>query len=189
LFRDAQDHRVFLFYLYIYTNPAEKLMQKFSDLPARLREKSLEGKLEILAYTLLPDHFHLVVRQREADSLPRLMKQVVNGFTTYYNVKYKHHGPVFTGRYKAVEVPEQTLGDVVRYLHREPMERGVIGNYGDYEWSSFRKYLNHEAFLDFNIHQVLDIFGTHEKLAEFTANKTDYDQSLNRIKSLVMERS
>jgi len=180
VFKDAQDFRVFLFYLYVYTTPIEKVMQMFSDLPRRLQEKTLLRKLEIIAYTLLPNHFHLIICQHQIDGMPRLMKQVVNGYTAYHNQKYKHKGPVFMGRYKAVEVPEENLLDMVRYVHLEPKAE-------DYEWSSYGRYLGKEGFLDCDIDEVMDKFSTREEFIGFHSNTSDYQRSLEGIKHLTIE--
>ena len=155
-------------------------MQRFSDLPRRLREKTLLGKLEIVAYTLLPDHFHLIVSQHQTDGMPRLMKQTINGFTAYYNQKYKHQGPVFMGRYKAVEVPGSSLCDLVRYVHREPGGE-------DYEWSSYGKYLGKEGFLDCDIDEVMNKFSTREEFINFHEDTGGYTKSLEKIRSILIE--
>jgi len=180
IFRDTQDFRVFLFYLFVYTTPIDKVIQRFSDLPRRLREKTLLGKLEVLAYTLLPDRFHLIVCQHQIDGMPKLMKQTINGYTAYYNQKYKHKGPVFAGRYKAVEVPEDNLADMVRHVHRK---QGDL----NYEWSSYGKYIGKESFLDCDIDEVMDKFGTRGEFIGFHSNTSDYQRSLERIKDLVIE--
>ncbi|KKU27749.1 MAG: hypothetical protein UX80_C0026G0005 [Candidatus Amesbacteria bacterium GW2011_GWA2_47_11b] len=179
VFKDAQDFRVFLFYLFVYTTPIEKIMQRYSDLPRRLREKSLLGKLEIVAYTLLPNHFHLILCQHQIDGMPRLMKQVVNGFTAYYNQKYKHSGAVFLGRYKAVEVSEGNLTDLVRYIHREPGD--------DYEWSSYGRYVGKESFLDCDIDEVMDKYSTREEFIGFHEDTGGYTKSLEKIRSILIE--
>lgn len=178
LFLDTQDFRVFMFYLYIYTSPTEEVIKRFSDLPMRLREKTLNEKLEIMAYVLLTNHFHLVIRQREADGMPHLMKQVVNGYTAYFNQKYRHRGPVFSGRYKAIEINGNAILDVVRHVHNEPSDK-------NYEWSSYSGYRGGENFLHCDKKLFLDTFGTLEGVVKFHDDKSDYDKSLLRIKSPV----
>lgn len=178
LFGEDQDFRVFLFYLYIYTSPIEEVVKKFSDLPTRLRKKTLNGKLEILAYALMPDHFHLVVRQHQADGMPKLMKQVINGYTAYFNQKHGHKGPAFAGRYKAIEIIASDVPDVVRYIHNESQNQ-------DNPWSSYASYLRQESPLGCDTSLIMDIFGTREGLINFHNDANDYSKSLERIKSPV----
>lgn len=102
IFLDKQDYRVFLFYLFIYTSSLEKVKGQYKDLPTRFKNKNLHGEIELLANFLMPNHFHLIFLQKSKNALSRLMKQLSNGYTTYFNQKYKHRGGIFLGRYKAV---------------------------------------------------------------------------------------
>jgi len=188
IFLDTQDYRVFLFYLYIYTTPSEEVSQRFSDLPKRLREKSLVSQLNLLAYSLMPDHFHLVISQLRADSTSKLMKQVANGYTVYFNHKYQRHGPVFAGRFRAIKIGiDETLPDIVRYIHLEPVKRRLAESAKDYEWSSYRKYMGEESMLNCNISPVMNKIGTQDKFVIFHEDRVDYKRRQDKLKPLVIE--
>ena len=188
IFLDVQDYRVFLFYLYIYTSPNEEVSAKYSDLPKRFRDKSLVSQINILAYCLMADHFHLIIVQLRKDSIPKLMKQVVNGYTSYFNHKYKHMGPVFAGRYKAVEVGvEDTLPDLTRYIHLEPVKRGLANSPKEYEWSSYNNYFGEKNNLRCDIDPVLNKIGTLEKFVEYHADRIDYKRRQDQLKKVLIE--
>ncbi len=127
LFRDNQDYKVFLFYLFIYTESEENIKNKYPDLPGRLQGKSLYGQVRVESYGLQFDHFHFILYQKDHDMVPNLMKRVINGYTAYYNYKYQHRGAVFTGRYKAVLLINQRI---VSLLKR------YIFNYSPRDWRS-----------------------------------------------------
>lgn len=188
IFLDTQDFRVFLFYIYIYTTPSEQVSKRFSDLPKRLREKTLVSQLNVLAYNQMSDHFHLIVYQLRSDAIPKLMKQVANGYTVYFNQKYHHRGPVFSGRYKAVEVSQNDgLTDLTRYLHLEPVKRGVVPSPQDYEWSSYAAYIGKESFINCNINQVMSKIGNQEKFISFHEDKIDYKRRQDKLRPLLIE--
>jgi len=69
---------------------------------------------------------------------------------------------------------------MVRHIHRE---LGVK----DYEWSSYGKYIGKESFLDCDIDEIMDKFSTREEFIAFHSNGSDYQQSLEKIKNLVIE--
>lgn len=110
--------------------------------------------------------------------MPKLMKQVVNGYTAYYNHKYQHQGQVFCGRYKAIELKIDEVSDLIRYMHIEPKDK-------NYEWSSFARYLGKESFLNCDISLFMDRFGTLENVVKFHEGSADYQASLKKIKSPV----
>lgn len=128
LFKDEQDYRVFLFYVFIATEPMEQVLVKYPDLPLRLRVKNLHDEVRIEGYCLLPSHFHFLVRQITQDGLPKLMKRVINGYTSYYNHKYKRAGSVFRGRYKAALVKDGELGSLLKYLYSHGQDKWTSEN-------------------------------------------------------------
>lgn len=186
LFLDPQDYRVFLFYLYVYTNPVEEVLKRYSDLPMRLRDKTLTGKIDVLSYCLMPDHFHLLIRQHQVDTMPRLMKQMANGYTTYYNRKYKRVGAVMQGRYKSVEVDSHNLIVLTRYIHMNPIAAKLVTGPGEYQWSSYGKYLGEENALNIPIDMIMSNFSTRDKFAQYHTLEVDSEEK-ERIKHLIIE--
>ena len=56
--------------------------------------------VEIVAYCLNPNHYHLILRQLEDDGISEFMKRLGGGFTCYFNEKYERSGSLFQGKYK-----------------------------------------------------------------------------------------
>ncbi len=63
LFLDKQDHLIFLYYLRVYLLPLEKLLLLYPKLPLRFYSKNLSEEVKIIAYCLMPNHFHLLLEQ------------------------------------------------------------------------------------------------------------------------------
>ena len=140
LFADDQDRRVWLWYLFIYLAPLSEVEAKYPDLPPRLLSKNLHGEASLAAYCLMSDHFHMLVHQEVPDAIPRLLKRMVNGYTSYFHQKYKSSGPVMHGRYKAARIDSNDLASqLVKYIHDHTQ---------DEEWTSFKKYQSGELKLD-----------------------------------------
>jgi len=123
-------------------------------------------ELEIHAYSLMPNHYHLLVRTPRGN-LSRAMRHLDGVWTQKYNRKYGHDGALFRGRYKAILVGgDSYLMELVRYIHRNPLEAGLESGLGKHPWTSHRAYLGKKdrpAWLQRD--HVLKYFGKREKEA------------------------
>lgn len=130
VFEDPQDYNVFLKYISEVLSPADQnitttkyIMQGLSLQSIRRPVKSYYGRLEMLAYCLMPNHFHFLIRQNDKDALEGLMRSLMTRYSMYFNKKYNRVGSLFQGRYKAVLVNEESyLLHLSRYIHMNPME-------------------------------------------------------------------
>jgi REP element-mobilizing transposase RayT len=93
------------------------------------------------AYCLMDNHYHLMVRTPEGN-LQRIMRQINGRYTRFFNRMAGHDGPLFRGRYKAVLVDAQSywLG-LSRYVHRNPLEAGMVTRLKRWRWSSYPAYI------------------------------------------------
>ncbi len=105
-----------------------------------LREACRRYGTSVLAYVLMPNHVHLLVRVSETP-LGRAMQFLQGNFARWYNRRYGYTGHLFQGRYRAwLCEDERYLWALVRYIHGNPVRAGLAGAPGAYRWSSFREY-------------------------------------------------
>lgn len=189
IFLDEEDYKIFLYYLYIYIAPLDTVLKRHPNLPIRLRNKNLHGEIELLAYCLMPNHFHLLVKQETKDAIPRLMKQLTNAYTLYFNEKYKRTGALMQGRYKAVMIEtDEQLIHVSRYIHLNPLLAGLTSSIRTDRWSSYSEYVDkHPKTSLCNTFYVLTHFKTPKEYEVFVLNQVDYARRLNVIKHLLLE--
>ncbi|SRR6266567_204578 len=153
----------------------------FADDPDRARFLELVAhslarfQIELHAYVLLPNHFHLLAQTRRAN-LSRWMHWLMVSYTVGFNRRHRKVGHLFQGRYKSLVVEEgEYLLELSRYLHLNPV-RGVIlgrGSPGErrerlrkYRWSSYRGYAGLEKQPGWVSEElVLGEFGTSGKPA------------------------
>lgn len=100
--------------------------------------------LRVHAYSLLPNHYHLLVETPHAN-LSRALRHLNGLYTQRYNRAYRTDGPLFRGKYKAILVDADTyLLQLVRYIHRNPVEAGLVKDPSRHPWTSHRHYLNRD---------------------------------------------
>ena len=80
----------------------------------------------IFAWSLLPNHAHLLIRTGPVH-LSRVMRKVLTGYAVSFNLRHKRSGHLFQNRYKSVLVEEEPyLLELVRYIHLNPLRAGVV---------------------------------------------------------------
>lgn len=124
---------------------------------ARKKRKML---IEILAFCLMPNHVHLLVRQLQEGGISRFMKKF-GGYALYYNQKYQRKGHLFQDKFEAVHIGNnEQLKTAFVYIHTNPVaiiypnwkEKGIkkvnraIKYVENYRWSSYPDYLGKENF-------------------------------------------
>lgn len=152
-------------------------------------DSSENKQVEIIAYCLMPNHFHFLVKQLQDNGTSRFLSNFTNSYTKYFNTKHKRNGPLVQGIFKAVlvETDEQLL-HVSRYIHLNPVASFVIKEeeLESYEWSSYREYLGLiEGFCGKEI--VLNQFPSIKDYRQFVHDRISYAQELEKIKHLVLE--
>ena len=189
LFNDDQDYRVFLFYLFIYTSSPVIVRSKYSDLPLRLESKNLNDEIKILGYCLMPNHFHLLLQQKTRNAIPKLMKQIINGYTLYFNQKHKRAGNLMQGRYKAAIIDNnQQVIQLWRYIHLNPITENLCGHPSEYQWSSYKFFMGEQDDIRIDIGLVQNTFKKPIDIENFHMNKEDYKKQLTSIADLVIEK-
>jgi putative transposase len=121
-------------------NARSEVFHKPEDYEAFLRavgEASVRLPMRLLAYCLMPNHFHLVVRPHAAGDLSRWMQWLMTTHVRRYLRHYHHSGHVWQGRFKAFPVQDDDhLITVVRYVERNPLRAGLVERSEDWPWSS-----------------------------------------------------
>jgi putative transposase len=146
-----------------------------------------EQIVEILCYCLMPNHFHLLIRQVRDGGITEFMSKVSNSYTKYFNTKYKRIGPLFQGEFKTVlvESNEQLL-HLSRYIHLNPLASFLVKDLEHYRWSSYQEYIDNFRGICAKT-DILNFFKTASSYQKFVLDRADYSQSLEIIKHQLIE--
>lgn len=175
IFQDDQDYRVFLYYLKLYLSPPSseegKNVSKGYSFTKSVRRRPLNNfyqAISLLTYCLMPNHFHLLIKQKPANGIEKFMRSLGTKYVQYFNKRYERIGPLFQDTYKAVliESDEQLL-HLSRYIHLNPLEnnkkkyslqRILLNSY-----SSYADYLGKRKTSWLHPEEILSFFKTAQR--------------------------
>ena len=150
-------------------------------------EMSERFDIDIFAYVLMDNHYHLLVKQVGNNGISNTIRLLQNSYAKYVNTRQNRHGSLFQSPFKAVLVNsgEQFI-HVARYIHLNPLTSYLIKNFTDlnsFPWCSYQDYISdNRKFIDTS--RIINIHKSKSKFIEFTQNNLDYQRSLNQIKHL-----
>lgn len=127
IFQDEPDYKVFLSYLKTLLEPPTPIETRtivighYTFEAPKRPLKNFYKEIELLAYCLMPNHFHLLIKQNSSRSIESFMRSLLTRYSTYFNKKYERVGCLFQGTYKAILVEnENYLLHLSRYIHINP---------------------------------------------------------------------
>ena len=107
------------------------------DLLKRFAEVMPASETAVYAWSLLTNHFHLLIRPKQ-HSISQLMQSVLVSHTQRYHKHRQSLGHVWQGRFRSPVIEEDDhLLTVLRYIEANPVRAEMVEHAGDYRWSSF----------------------------------------------------
>jgi len=133
--------------------------QSFVDRLACLLEKS---GTECLAWALMSNHFHLLLRTSQT-KLSTFMRRLLTGHAVTFNLRYGRVGHLFQNRYKSIVCEEEAyLLELIRYIHLNPLRAGVVKDLAGldrYPWSGHAVLMGKGELAGQATEEVLSRFG------------------------------
>ncbi|MBI2315290.1 transposase [Candidatus Daviesbacteria bacterium] len=153
--------------------------------------KNNEKQVEILAFCLMPNHFHFLLKEIRERGISTFMSNFQNSYAKYFNLRKDRNGSLFQTMFKAVRIEtDEQLIHVARYIHLNPITAYIlkdIKGLTTYPWSSFPIYVGKPIADIVNTKTLLGYFYSKDKFITFTKDQISYQRELNKIKHLVLE--
>lgn len=149
-----------------------------------------DKRVEILAFVLMPNHFHMLLQQRVDGGISHYIKLVTDSYIRYFNTKHNRVGPLFQGAFKAVRIESnEQLLHVSRYIHLNPLVSYIVTeeNLLSYPWSTLPVYLQVRSDNLINTKLLLGNFKDVENYKSFIFDHVDYARSIDTVKHLVFD--
>jgi len=182
VFCDKKDYSNFLIRLNILNNNSkfeERIYYRNKDKAKKeFNSKALElnsflGGLpkytNIIAYCLNPNHYHLLLKQKQENGIPIFMHKIGTGYTNYFNKRYGRSGSLFQGRYKCAPIKtDKQLLYVSAYINGNA-EIHKIAKAENWPWSSYQDYLGKRNSDLINKKVILNEFENIKDYQEYTS--------------------
>lgn len=190
IFLDQQDYGVFLSYLKEYLLPKneKKLYGRLSDSEVSSKEKyrtlkllhlnNFSDEITLLSYCLMPNHFHLFLKQKSINAIDKFMNSLATRYTMYFNNKYKRVGSLYQAVYKAVLVnTEDQFLHLSRYIHKQALRNQPC---------SYPEYLGLRRTLWIKPDEILKYFSSTNPSLSYQ-NFVEESQDIKDLKDLTLE--
>jgi len=112
------------------------------------RAKQYLGDLELslIAYCLMPNHYHFLIRQDGDHPAGLIVQRTFNSYSKAFNKKYSHSGTLFERRYQAKSISTDShLLHLCRYIHANPVKDGLVEKPGDWQYSNYMEWVGMRA--------------------------------------------
>lgn len=197
IFTKKSEYERFSFLLDYYRHEEVKLsFSQYRTLPLDQRslfqQKMTDSPclVEIFAFCLMPNHFHLILKQKYEGGIMRFLSIVSNSYAKYFNTRENRIGPLFQGSFKAVRVEtDEQLVHLSRYIHINPVVSAIVSREQliSYPWSSLPTYLGKATSSFVSPQFILEQFPSPHHYETFIFNQIEYAKNLERIKHLTIE--
>jgi putative transposase len=174
-----------------YRFPQTIRYSKYKSLPIDVRSgyfnkvKNEGNMVEIYAFSFMPSHYHLLIKQVKGEGIRRLVSNFQNGFAKYFNTRNDRSGGLFQSPFKAKRIEsDEIFSHVSRYIHLNPVTSFLIKmeQLAKYPNTSYKYYLGSSGDGLVNTEFILKIFGRKEAYAKFVEDQVDYQKRLHLIK-------
>lgn len=170
IFHSDKDRARFLFLLLVLQTPlplknTTRLINNFSinlDLfevldKAEIQKAIKERYVDLIAFCLMPNHFHILVKENQPGGIAKYMQRVLTAYTMYYNTRNETSGHLFQGPYKIIHIEDdRQLIHTSTYIHRNSLELGwKMDNLHECKWSSYGDYVGENRWGDFLVQEML----------------------------------
>ncbi|MBU2529960.1 MAG: transposase [Elusimicrobia bacterium] len=211
IFLDDQDHYRFIHNLYEMNN--ENVVRNsgyhfnltgfYQDSLSLPDKESPRAKripmVDVLAFAIMPNHFHLLLMQKTDNGIARFMQKFGTGYSMYFNKKYKRVGTLFQSRFKANLVEtESHYYHLPFYIHANPVNlqgkknnkktvNSALNFLEKYRWSSFMDYVGIKNFPSvinktvFNSLFAKEKISHREQMKEWLKNREEHASDIKDV--------
>lgn len=190
IFNDNRDWIRFLFLILYFqssehfNNLSRQISYYVKNRVFNIKTISKNHYADLICFTFMPNHFHLLVRELKEKGISKYMERVQKAYTKYFNTKYKKSGHLFQGPFQIIHIKDnRQLLHLSAYIHSncKEMKQWRFKKH-QYPWSSYQDYLEKNRWREFlKPSIILDQFSTPKEYKNFvdtSGAKLELDERL-----------
>lgn len=156
-----------------------------NEYKAALLEKKDNTIVKFLAYCIMPDHYHSLLKVNDGLKFSHYINNIENSYTRFFNLKFKRKGPLWQSNFRSAHIKNNSqLLHVSRYIHINPTTAMLVAKPEQWEMSSYCDYIAHN-FISENLPEIS--IKDHVMYKKFCDDQIDYQRSLKKIKKKLLE--
>jgi putative transposase len=160
-------------YYHIYNRGANREQifrneENYVFLLRKIKSYASELSITIIAYCMMPNHYHFLVRQEAETPLCQFIQAVFNSYTKAFNKAFGRSGTLFEGPFQAIHIEQEShLLHLCRYIHRNPLDAGLVTDPGEWPFSNYLEWIGRRtgSLVDRNF--VQEHFPSSERYGNF----------------------
>jgi REP element-mobilizing transposase RayT len=154
----------------------------------RLRKYKEKSKIDLICYSLIPNHYHYILEQLSGSPIVDFMRSVHTSYGQYFNKKYKRVGPLFQDRFKQIVLEDnEKFIYLSAYINANAKIHRIIEKAEDYNWSSYKDYLGLRNGTLCNKDRILSQFKNVSDYKNFVEENSESMRSKKDMEKILLE--
>lgn len=150
-----------------------------------IMENDKKRIFSLLAYCVMPDHYHLLIKVVSDYSLQKYINYVESSYSHYFNRLSNRKGPIWQSSFRSSAINDNaTLLHVHRYIHLNPTTAQIVRKPEDWNWSSYNYFISDKKSLA--KHKEISISSIHQ-YRKFVENQISYQRTIKGIRRKLLE--
>jgi REP element-mobilizing transposase RayT len=144
--------------------------------------------VKVIAYCLMPNHYHFLLRQETEEPLSKFMQALFNSYVQALNTQQDRTGTLFEGRFKHKCVDDwEYLITLCRYIHLNPVKAGLVTKPEEWIYSNYRDWIGLRDGVLVDKEFVKDHFPNPEEYEKFVNDMVDELKSHEKINKYIFD--
>ena len=153
-----------------------------------MRKYALKYKVTIIAYCLMPNHYHFLIRQETDKPLSKFINVLFNSYVQAINQQQGRTGTLFEGRFRHVRVDrDEYLVHLCRYIHNNPVKANLVKAPEDWSYSDYLEWIGQKPGMFIDEDFIKERFSKPEEYSQFVMDNLDEAQAWDKMDRYVWD--
>jgi putative transposase len=162
--------------------------ENYRFLLKRVKKYILPNHLAMIAYCLMPNHYHFLLRQDGEIPISVFIQAVYNSYSKAFNLAFARTGTLFEGPFRAIAVEKYAyLLHLCRYIHRNPLDAGIVKHPAEWQYSNYLEWIGKRIGTLVDMDFVKENYPNPKEYEEFVMNYEPPEKVRTSLKLLTLE--